>query len=315
MRALAGVIPADQMEDYLPVRFVPPGWQWVDPRNEVEAETAAINAGLKSRAEVVAARGRDIDELDEEIARDAARARCPSQGSPAMSIHLRAASPRPSTFDPEARTIEAIISTDADVERAGHVERLDLSGADLSRLTGAPVLDAHRSGSTRNQLGVVEAAELRPEGLWVRMKFRSNDAAQAVLADIADGTLRGLSIGYSVRRWSEGSESGRRIRKALQWSPVEVSIVPVPADPGAHFRNGEPTMPETGETTTTTTEAGGETATRAAVNTEIRIIAETAGLTRAWANAQIDAEASVEDARAAAFTEMRQRAAENRRHG
>ena len=74
MRALAGVIPADQMEDYLPVRFVPPGWQWVDPRNEVEAETAAINAGLKSRAEVVAARGRDIDELDEERARDAARA-------------------------------------------------------------------------------------------------------------------------------------------------------------------------------------------------------------------------------------------------
>ncbi|REF72782.1 MULTISPECIES: phage portal protein [Paracoccus] len=74
VRALAGVIPADQMEDYLPVRFVPPGWQWVDPRNEVEAETAAINAGLKSRAEVVAARGRDIDELDEEIARDAARA-------------------------------------------------------------------------------------------------------------------------------------------------------------------------------------------------------------------------------------------------
>lgn len=74
VQALAGVIPADQMEDYLPVRFVPPGWQWVDPRNEVEAETAAIAAGLKSRAEVVAARGRDLDELDEEIARDAARA-------------------------------------------------------------------------------------------------------------------------------------------------------------------------------------------------------------------------------------------------
>ncbi|REF72781.1 MULTISPECIES: prohead protease/major capsid protein fusion protein [Paracoccus] len=224
-----------------------------------------------------------------------------------MSIHLRAASPRPSTFDPEARTIEAIISTGADVERAGHVERLDLSGADLSRLTGAPVLDAHRSGSTRDQLGVVEAAELRPEGLWVRMKFRSNDPAQAVLADIAEGTLRGLSIGYSVRRWSEGRESGRRVRTALQWLPVEVSIVPVPADPGAHFRNGENPMPETAQTTTTTTEAGA-TLNRAAINAEIRTIAETAGLTRAWADTQIDAEASAEDARAAAFTEMRQRA-------
>lgn len=35
---------------------------------------AAIEAGLKSREEVVAGRGRDIDELDEERARDAARA-------------------------------------------------------------------------------------------------------------------------------------------------------------------------------------------------------------------------------------------------
>lgn len=74
VQVLSGMIPADQMADHLPVRFVPPGWQWVDPRNEVEATVAAIAAGLTSRAEAVAQRGRDIDELDEEIARDAARA-------------------------------------------------------------------------------------------------------------------------------------------------------------------------------------------------------------------------------------------------
>lgn len=70
---LSGEIPADQLADYLSVRFVAPGWQWVDPRNEVEAEVAAINAGLKSREEVVAGRGRDIDDLDAERARDTAR--------------------------------------------------------------------------------------------------------------------------------------------------------------------------------------------------------------------------------------------------
>lgn len=225
-----------------------------------------------------------------------------------MSLHLRAASPRPSTFDPEARTVEAIVSTGAPVERPGHVERLDLAGVDLSRLIGAPVLDAHRRGSTRDQLGVVETAELRPEGLWVRMKFRRNDAAQAMLADIAEGTLRGLSVGYSVARWSEGREGGRRVRTALQWAPAEVSIVPVPADPGAHFRNGENTMPETAQDTTAP--EAGATQTRAAINVEIRAIAETAGLTRAWADTQIDAEATAEDARAAAFAEMRQRAAQ-----
>lgn len=72
-QALAGTIPADQIADYLLVRFVAPGWQWVDPKNEVEAEVAAINAGLKSREEVVAGRGRDIDDLDAERARDTAR--------------------------------------------------------------------------------------------------------------------------------------------------------------------------------------------------------------------------------------------------
>jgi len=39
----------------------------------VSADVAAIEAGLKSREEVVAGRGRDIEELDEERARDAAR--------------------------------------------------------------------------------------------------------------------------------------------------------------------------------------------------------------------------------------------------
>jgi HK97 family phage prohead protease len=85
---------------------------------------------------------------------------------------------------------------------------------------------------------VVEAAEVRPEGLWVRIRLRSNDAAQAVLADIGDGTLRGLSIGYSVAEWKETRDGDRRIRTATRWTPLEVSIVPVPADPGAHFHHG-----------------------------------------------------------------------------
>lgn len=74
VQELAGVIPVAEADVFHSVRFVPPGWQWVDPKSEVEADVAAIAAGLKSREEVVAGRGRDIDELDEERARDAARA-------------------------------------------------------------------------------------------------------------------------------------------------------------------------------------------------------------------------------------------------
>lgn len=229
-----------------------------------------------------------------------------------MTIHLRFASPRPSTLDLEARTVEAIVSTGAETARAGYVERLDMAGVDLSRLVGGPVLDAHRSGSTRDQLGVIEAAEVRPEGLWVRVRFRSNEAAQAVLADIAEGTLRGLSIGYTVEEWATSRDGERRIRTAKRWTPLEVSIVPVPADPGAHFRHMETVMEDTEEQVAERTAEAPTMQARAEINREIRSIAETAGLSRAWVNDQIDAEATVEAARAAAFEAMRTRSAETR---
>ena len=64
---------------------------------------------------------------------------------------------------------------------------------------------------------------------------------------------------------------------------------------------------ETIETATTTAEN-----TRAETNREIRSIARLAGLGAEWANGQIDAEASAEDARTAAFAEMATRQAQTR---
>lgn len=76
--ALAGRIDAtgfaDDPESFLACRWITPGWGWVDPVKEVEAEILAINARLKSRREVVAGRGWDVTQLDREIAEDEARA-------------------------------------------------------------------------------------------------------------------------------------------------------------------------------------------------------------------------------------------------
>lgn len=228
-----------------------------------------------------------------------------------MTIHIRAFTPQPSTVDLEARTVEAIVSTGADTQRPGYIERLNLNGADLSRLTGAPVLDGHNSASTRDQLGVIEAAEIRPEGIWVRMKFRSNTAAIAVLSDVAANIIRGISIGYTVASWDEQRQNGKRIRTATKWMPIEVSIVPVPADAGAHFRNGGNTLENEELETLERTEE--QIQARAATNAAIRTIAVTAGLTRAWADEQIDAEATEEGARTAAFEAMRTRSQQTTR--
>jgi lambda family phage portal protein len=57
-------------EPYLAARWMPPKSEWVDPAKDVAAEREAIEAGLMSRRQAVAARGYDVETLDREIAAD-----------------------------------------------------------------------------------------------------------------------------------------------------------------------------------------------------------------------------------------------------
>jgi len=50
--------------------FIFTGWSALDPMKEMNADIAAIKAGVKSRFEVIASRGRDVEAVDEEIAQD-----------------------------------------------------------------------------------------------------------------------------------------------------------------------------------------------------------------------------------------------------
>jgi len=56
------------------VDWLPPKTDWVDPLRDAQAEILAINAGLMSRRQAVAARGYDLENLDAEIAQDLASA-------------------------------------------------------------------------------------------------------------------------------------------------------------------------------------------------------------------------------------------------
>ncbi|WP_233350939.1 phage portal protein [Hyphomonas sp. ND6WE1B] len=74
---LSGNVNADGFEsnlaDYLAAEFHPPAMPWVDPLKDVQATKAAIESGLMSRRQAVSAQGWAIEELDAEIAADAAR--------------------------------------------------------------------------------------------------------------------------------------------------------------------------------------------------------------------------------------------------
>ena len=58
---------------YLPAKWIPPKWDWVDPLKDRKAEIEAINAGLKSRSDVIESEGFDAEEVDRRIAADQAR--------------------------------------------------------------------------------------------------------------------------------------------------------------------------------------------------------------------------------------------------
>ena len=65
----------ERRADYLDCEWLPPRWDWVDPLKDINAEVAAINAGLKSRTQAISERGYDAAEVDAEIAEDQRRQR------------------------------------------------------------------------------------------------------------------------------------------------------------------------------------------------------------------------------------------------
>lgn len=224
---------------------------------------------------------------------------------------LRAASLAPTTYDPDTNTIEAIISTGADVQRAGYIERLPVANADLRGIAGAPVLDAHNQGSTRAVLGVIEKAWKAGGDIVARIKLSSRDDVAGIVRDIADGILRNLSIGYRVTRWADSTDSkGQRLRTALAWAIREASFVPIGADSGAVTR-GHPMTKKTkggaANPAPDNVELENEPANENTVSetrAEIRDIIKRAGGTSEQADELIDADATVEQARAAAYELM-----------
>ncbi|WP_024674085.1 phage portal protein [Pseudomonas syringae] len=66
---------AKRRREYLRTRWVPQGWSYIHPVQDVQSRTMEINAGLASRSEMCLRTGTDAEIVDEENAADAARAR------------------------------------------------------------------------------------------------------------------------------------------------------------------------------------------------------------------------------------------------
>ena len=64
----ATVLPASKIDKFAAPSWQPRRWQWVDPQKDVEANVTAINNGLKSRRQVIAEMGGDIEDVFADLA-------------------------------------------------------------------------------------------------------------------------------------------------------------------------------------------------------------------------------------------------------
>ena len=62
-----------QIEAYLPVNWLPPHWEYVNPLDDVKADEIAVANGFKPRGHVIAATGYSPEEVDAQIADDQGR--------------------------------------------------------------------------------------------------------------------------------------------------------------------------------------------------------------------------------------------------
>lgn len=103
---------------------------------------------------------------------------------------------------------------------------------DLSRMANgrAPLLKDHVQ-SVDSQVGFVETVEISDGRGRALVKFGVGAVAQEVLARVRDGEISGVSVGYTVTRFVRtGTHEGLPMLRA-QWSPFEITLCPVPADP------------------------------------------------------------------------------------
>jgi phage major head subunit gpT-like protein len=221
-----------------------------------------------------------------------------------------------STWNAESWTFDVVLSAGSPVERSDrrgrYDEILDVRGAVIP--DRIPLLDSHNRFELGGKLG--EVTNIRLDGtrlVGTARLSKHSPLAQRIAAEIGAGDRFGVSIGYAVPpgKWAERTNPNtkRREKVATAFDLLEASLVAIPADPAATTRSHDMDPEETPNPTTPAAQPPAQPVqmTRAQINVEIRSIAKTTGLDDAWSNGQIDAEASLDAARAAALAEMQKR--------
>jgi HK97 family phage major capsid protein/HK97 family phage prohead protease len=189
--------------------------------SEQRAEPDELSVGEETAAPVDVDAGEEPDisteaELNDRFSRD--------------DMKTRSMDGSAKVIDKENRRVRIAISSEEPVERSFGAEILDHSEASIdlefARSGRMPLLLDH---DPRQQIGVVEGVELDSATRRLRgtVRFGKGVLASEIYADVMDDIRSNISVGYAVNKMDrEGSDRYR----VSSWSPMEVSVVSIPAD-------------------------------------------------------------------------------------
>lgn len=136
------------------------------------------------------------------------------------------------------RTVSSWFSEDYEEEL-----ELNAGAVRLERLNaGAPLLNSHNAYDLDRVIGVVVAGSAkieRGQGT-AQVRFSNRPEVDPIWQDVKDGILRNLSVGYKVHEYHiEKREGQMELWRAVDWEPMEISVVAIGADSGAQFRSDQ----------------------------------------------------------------------------
>lgn len=148
-----------------------------------------------------------------------------------------------SAIDEKARTVQLAFASETPVRRWFGNEVLEVTrdAMDMSRLKdGAALLRNHDPDQL---IGVVENAQVDADKIArAVVRFGTSPLAEEAFQDVRNGILTKVSFGYTVNKVvRDGEEDGVETFRITRYTPLEISMVAVPADASCGVARGKQT--------------------------------------------------------------------------
>jgi flagellar biosynthesis GTPase FlhF len=166
-----------------------------------------------------------------------------------QNMEMLSAAVQPETLDDKARTVQCAWYTGATVPRFSFSDgpynltlSMETGACNMDRLNnGAPLLKNHNDYSLDNVVGVVEKAWIADGQYLAVVRFSERADVDPIWQDVKNGILRNLSVGAAIysKKDTTGENDKIKCYLATSWEPMELSIVPIPADASAQFLSAQ----------------------------------------------------------------------------